>query len=260
MNFLKTIVLIIFFGLVFNITFAQTQSHNNNLWLHYVGKNMLNKKLSFTFESSLRFANGLSKKQQYFVRPSFDYQLNKHLVASLGYTHYNTYVYGNPALNKRPIPEDHIWVQAAFTHQFRDLKLTNRLRDENRFVGIAALKTGTTDYGISDFKYRNRFRYMLLATYPLIKKNNKPKLTGFIGDEAMLNLGRKGTDITKNNVGKTLMNQNRIIIGLGYIINPKNSVQLSFIQQKIWNFPDTIEENNATLRISYLTNLDFTKK
>jgi Protein of unknown function (DUF2490) len=258
---MKNIKIVIIVTVFINIkSFAQTQSQNNNIWLHYVGKNMLTKKLSFTFESSLRFANGIKNKQQYFIRPSFDYQLNNHLVGSLGYTHYNTYVYGNPALNKRPIPENHIWVQASFTKQFGYFKITNRLRDENRFVGIASLKSGITDYIISDFKYRNRFRYMFLATYPIIKKNSKPKLTGFLGDEVFINIGTKGTDIAKNNVGKTIMNQNRIILGLGYVINPKNSIQLSYIQQKIWNFTDTIEENNPTLRLSYLTNLDFQKQ
>jgi hypothetical protein len=174
--------------------------------------------------------------------------------------HYDTFVYGSPALNKRLIPENHVWLQGTFAHQFGDLKLTNRLRDENRFVGIATAPSGTTDYSITDYKYRNRLRYMVLATYPLMKKDGKPKINGFIGDEAFMNIGSKGTDITKNNVGKTFMNQNRIIVGLGYIINPKSQIQLSYIQQKIWNFSDTIEESNPTVRISYLTTLNFAKK
>jgi len=252
------------FGAVFFCTlgsvFAQIKSQNNNIWLHYVGKNLLTKKLSFTLEGSMRYANGFSQKQQYFIRPSFDYQLNKHLLGSLGFTHYDTYVYGSPALNKRPIPENHIWLQATFNHQFGDLKLTNRLRDENRFVGIATAPSGTTDYSITDYKYRNRFRYMVLATYPILKKDKKPVLNAFIGDETFMNIGSKGTDITKNNVGKTFMNQNRIIAGLGYVINPHHQIQLSYIQQKIWNFPDTIEENNPTVRISYLTTFSFAKK
>jgi hypothetical protein len=261
MNFFKQNLLKIALICVFASTaLAQTKSQNNNIWLHYVGKNMLTKKLSFTFEGSARFANGFSQKQQYFVRPSIDYQLNKHLLGSVGFTHYNTYVYGSPALNKRPIPENHFWLQGTFTHQFGDLKLTNRLRDENRFVGIATTPSGTTDYSITDYKYRNRLRYMILATYPILKKDKKPLLNAFVGDEVFMNIGAKGTDITKNNVGKTFMNQNRIIVGLGYVINPHHQIQLSYIQQKIWNFPDTIEENNPTLRISYLTTLSFAKK
>jgi hypothetical protein len=141
------------------------QSQNNNIWLHYFGKDMITKKLSFTFETTFRFANGFSEKQQYFIRPSIDYQLTKHLVVSLGYSHYLTYVYGNPAINKIPIQENHVWLQTQFTHQFGDLKVTNRLRDENRFVGIA-VKQADNNYLIDRYVYRNRFRYMLLLNYP----------------------------------------------------------------------------------------------
>lgn len=252
----------IFFCTIGNL-FAQTKSQNNDIWLHYVGKNMLTKKLSFTLEATMRYANGFSEKQQYFIRPSFDYQLTKHFIGSVGFSHYNTYVYGNPAINKRPIPENHPWIQGTFNHQLGDLKLTNRLRNEFRFVGIASSKvanpTSENDYEINDYKFRDRLRYMILATYPLVKVDNKPKLLGIIGDEAFMNIGPLGTDINQNNVGKTFMNQNRIIAGLGYVINPHHQIQLCYIHQHIWNFSDTILESNPTLRISYLTNFSFNK-
>lgn len=258
---LRTFLLVVIIG---SSSYAQTKSQNNDIWLHYVGKNMLTKKLSFTLEATMRYANGFSEKQQYFIRPSFDYQFTKHFIGSVGFSHYNTYVYGSPALNKRPIPENHPWLQGTFNHQFGDLKLTNRLRNEFRFVGIATSNvttpTSQNDYAITDYKFRDRLRYMVLATYPILKKDKKPVLNAFIGDEAFMNIGPLGTDITKNNVGKTFMNQNRVIVGLAYVINPHHQIQLSYIHQNIWNFPDTIEESNPTLRISYLTNFSFAKK
>lgn len=247
---------ILIIALLFNMSaIAQTKSQNNNIWLHFVGKKMISKKTSLTLEGTMRYANGFSQKQQYFLRPSIDYQINKTLIGSFGLTHYNTFVYGSPALNKRPIPENHFWLQASFTNQIGNFKITNRLRDENRWVGIASLVPNSTEYKINDYKYRNRFRYMITATYPLLKKDSKPLLNIFGGDEMFFNIGPLGTDITKNNVGKTFMNQNRIILGLGYVLSKSSQLQLSFIQQKIWNFTDTIEESNPTLRISYLVNL-----
>ncbi len=248
-----------FFYAIFGIISIQNQvqaqavqSQNNNIWLHYSGKNMLTKKLSFTFETTLRFANGLSQKQQYFVRPSFDYQLTKHLMGSIGYSHYSTFVYGSPALNKIPIPENHIWLQGQFVHQFGDLKITNRLRDENRYVGIAVKQTDGS-YSIDRYDYRNRFRYMLLLNYALLKDDKKATtLFGILGDEVFINVGP--------NTGATTLNQNRIIAGLGYNINPHHQFQLSYIQQKIWNYTDTIEENNPTIRLSYITNFSFVHK
>ena len=262
----KYLIISVLSSLISFNAFTQTQSQNDDIWLHYVGKNMLTKKLSFTFETTFRFANGFSEKQQYFVRPSIDYQLTKHLTGSLGYSHYLTYVYGNPAINKIPIPENHGWLQAQFVHQFGDLKVTNRLRDENRYVGVAvALKDGGGNiigYDINHYSYRNRFRYMLLLNYPLIKDEKKAtKLFGILGDEVFLNLG----SITKppvdgTDVGATLLNQNRVITGFGYNINPHHQIQLSYIHQNIWNFGDTIQESNPTVRLSYYTNFSFVKK
>jgi hypothetical protein len=236
------------------------QNSYSDIWLHYFGKNMLTKKLSFTFETSFRFANGFSEKQQYFVRPSIDYQLTKHLTGSLGYSHYLTYVYGNPAINKTEIPENHVWVQAQFVHQFGDLKVTNRLRDENRYVGVT-VKDADGTYNIDRYAYRNRFRYMLLLNYPLIKDEKKAtKLFGILGDEVFLNIGSlAAVPNTDNDVGAIFLNQNRIIAGFGYNINAHNQLQASYIQQKIWNFSDTIEENNPTVRLSYYTNFSFVK-
>jgi Protein of unknown function (DUF2490) len=232
---------------------AQTLSQNNNVWLHYAGKNMLTSKLSVTLEASMRFANGFNEKQQWFIRPSVDYQFTKHFTGSLGYTHYNTYVYGNPAINKTDIPEDHIWLQGTFVHQKGDLKITNRLRDENRNVGIAVgtknATTGETTYAITNYEYRNRLRYMLLLQYPIIKKDGKPILNALFGDEVFLNIGTQS--------GVTLLNQNRVIAGLGYPIDAHQQIQLAYIHQNIWNKTNTIEEINPTVRLSYLTNFSF---
>lgn len=232
------------------ISNAQTKTSNNDVWFHYVGKNMLTKKLSFTLEATMRYANGLSEKQQYFIRPSVDYQFTKKFMGSVGYSHYNTYVYGSPSLNKIDIPEDHVWIQGTFVHSKGKFKFTHRLRDENRFVGIA-VKNGT-NYTIDHYDYRNRLRYMFLMNYTLTKKEDKVKLFGIFGDEAFLNIGA--------NTGKTFFNQNRVIGGLGYNIDSHNQIQLSYIHQNIWNFSNTLQESNPTIRLSYITNLDFSKK
>lgn len=229
---------------------AQIKTSNDNIWFHYVGKNMLTKKLSFTLEATMRYANGLSEKQQYFIRPSMDYQFTKSINVSVGYTNYNTYVYGSPALNKTDISEDHIWIQGTFVHSKDKFKFIHRLRDENRFVGIP-VKTGN-GYTIDHYDYRNRLRYMFLMNYTLTKAKDKVKLFGILGDEVFLNIG--------SNAGKTFFNQNRIIGGLGYNINKSNQIQLCYIHQNIWNFKNTLQESNPTIRLSYITNFDFSKK
>lgn len=229
------------------VGYSQVKTQNNDIWVHYLGKNMLTKKLSFTFEATMRYADGLSEKQQWFIRPSVDYQFSKRFMGSLGYSHYSTYSYGNPAINKTEIPEDHIWIQGTYVHNAGDLKFTHRLRDENRFVGIAK-KNADDEFEIDYYEYRNRLRYMLILTYPLTKKDNKTKLFSVLGDEIFLNIG--------TNAGKTFFNQNRAIAGLGYNINLNHQVQFCYIHQNIWNFSNTIQESNPTLRFSYITNFN----
>lgn len=232
-------------------SFGQIVSHNDNVWLHYVGKNMLSKKLSFTLEATMRYTDGFNQKQQYFIRPSLDYQFTKAFTGSLGYSHYNTYVYGEVPMNKIDVPEDHVWIQGTLVHNSGDFKFTNRLRDENRWVGVATKNT-QGNFEISEYDYRNRLRYMFLVNYTLTKKDDKAKLFALAGDEVFMNIGVKEA--------KTFVQQNRLIAGFGYNINSHNQIQLSYIHQNIWNLGNTLQESNPTLRVSYITNFDWYKK
>lgn len=237
-------------GFTFNFQ-AQVKNSNNDVWFHVVNKNMMTPKLSLSFEATMRYANGLSEKQQCFVRPSVDYQFTKKFSGSVGYSHYNTYSYGDPAMNKTNIPEDHVWIQGTYVENCGDFKFTHRLRDENRFVGIA-VKNVAGDYEIDRYEYRNRLRYMFIVNHPIVKVEENTKLFAMLGDEVFMNLG--------SNAGKTFLNQNRLIGGLGYNFNTHHQVQLSYIHQNIWNFSNTFQENNPTVRLSYVTTLDWFKK
>lgn len=82
-------------------------------------------------------------------------------------------------MNKTEIPEDHIWIQGTYVENCGDFKFTHRLRDENRFVGIAT-KNSNGEFDINHYDYRNRLRYMFLVNYPLIKKKRKPSCSVFL--------------------------------------------------------------------------------
>ena len=145
-------------------------------------------------------------------------------------------------------PEEHFWLQATYNHSSGNLKLSHRLRQEYRFVGLAKPDV-QGQMSIQDYAYRGRMRYMLTLMYPLWKEDKITKLSALLADEAFLNVGA--------NSGATLFNQNRAIIGLSYNINPSHQIQLSYIHQNIWNFSNTIQENNPTIRLSYITNIDW---
>lgn len=244
----KHIILLAIAFLSFHIAQAQTHTGYNNVWLHYFGKNMLTDKLSITLEGTMRFANGFSQNQQWFIRPSVDYQFTKHFMGSIGYSHYGNFVYGSPSLFKMEVPEDHAWLQGTFSHQFGGLKMTNRLRNEFRFVGIP----NSDNTQIARYDYRDRFRYMLMFNYPLLKREDKSTaLFALAGDEVFLNMAIQAA---------TLLQQNRAIVGLGYNLNKHHQIQLAYIHQTIVSFTNSIEEDNPTLRLSYYTNFSFAKK
>ena len=195
MKKISFIISCLLLGLIgINYASAQVNSRNNNIWFHYYGRNKLNNKWSASFEATMRYANGFSEKQQYFVRPSIDYQITKYFMGTVGYSHYNTYVYGEPAINKINTPEDHVWIQGTFVHTSNDLRITHRLRDEFRYVGIAKLDD-SGEYDIDRYDYRNRMRYLIMLNYPLIKKEDATKLFAVLGDEVFLNLGSASSSL-----------------------------------------------------------------
>lgn len=224
---------------------AQLVSSNTNAWLHYMGTFMVTPKSSISLESSFRSAEMGKDFQQFFIRPSVDYKVKKNFTASLGYTYVTTGVYGEIPLNKTTMPENHVWVQGAFQGKIGKVSLNNRIRNENRFVGLAsATENG---FEVDDYTYRNRMRYMLLASLPIVKLNENQSINGFVGNEVFLNIGE--------NAGATLFNQNRAIAGLGYRLNGSNQIQFAYILQNIWNHPNTIREDNSTFRMSYVSNI-----
>jgi hypothetical protein len=230
-------------------SFAQLSSLNTNSWAHLMSTFSVSPKSSVSFETAYRMANFTEDFQQFFVRPSYDYKLKRNLTASIGYTYVLTGVYGNPALNKTNMPENHVWIQGNLQNKIGKVSVNNRLRNENRFVGLATAVG--EDFEINDYAYRNRMRYMLMASLPLIKLSDTQSLNGFVANEIFLNVGK--------NAGATLLNQNRAMAGLGYRLNPAHQIQVAYIFQNIWNHPNTIREDNSTVRLSYVTNLKLYK-
>lgn len=227
---------------------AQQRSFNHNAWLHYVGNFSFSPKSAITMEATYRMANFTQDFQQFFIRPSYDYKLKDNLTASLGYTYVLTGIYGSPAMNKTNMPENHLWIQGQIQNKIGAVAISNRLRNENRFVGIAS--PVNNDLKVDDYAYRNRMRYMLIASLPIITFNNQ-SISGFIGNEFFFNIGK--------NAGKTFMNQNRVIAGFGYRLNKSNQIQLAYLQQSIRNYPNSIREENSTLRLSYISGLKLYK-
>jgi hypothetical protein len=240
--------------LILSTSYGQEKvTFQDNVWLSYLGKNNFSSKWSITLEASMRYANRLARKQQWFIRPSIDYQISKKFNASVGYTYLNNFRYGSKPLYAIDNIEQNIWLQGTYISHKGKFKYTHRLRDENRNVAVIKDSlnptTGITKYEVTKYEYQNRLRYLFLVNYTLMEKNYEPKWLAILGNEVFLNMGAMS--------GKTLLNQNRLIAGLGFNINPENQIQIAYVHQNIWNFENTIVENNPTVRVSYITNFDW---
>ncbi|MFN3942838.1 MAG: DUF2490 domain-containing protein [Flavobacterium sp.] len=243
-------ILFVLLSLVSFKAFSQTTTTNYNIWFHYFGKNRIAERWNVNLEATMRYANGFEEKQQFFIRPSLDYEINSNLSFSAGYSHYVTYSYGTPSLFKINTPEDHVWIQTSYVHKINQWKITHRLRNEFRWVGVASAVGENLE--INSFAFRDRLRYMIMFQHPIHSFSNGIQWYGIVGNEAFVNIG--------TNAGKTLMNQNRVIAGFGLQLDKNQQIQLSYIHQNIWNFANTLHENNPTVRLSYLTHFDWRKK
>jgi hypothetical protein len=92
-----------------------------------------------------------------------------------------------------------------------------------------------------------------MATVPLTKKNLDPGCL-FAGayDEVFVQFGK--------NFDRNYLDQNRISVTIGYIINANCNIQAGYLNQYIIKGDGLRAENNHTLQTSITYNIDFRKK
>ncbi|MEY2924189.1 MAG: hypothetical protein RLZZ337_737 [Bacteroidota bacterium] len=236
---------------------AQTQSprindNQMNTWYMYMGNHKLNDKWELHTLYHFRRTDFGKDWQQSLLRAGLNYHVTPGLVASAGADWVVSYPFG-----KQPISytttEYTAWEALFLRHQVGRLNFMHRYRLEQRFIekdtydssAYAWQKTGNT--------YKNRFRYMLSVEIPLNHKTMQDN-TWFISanDEIFVGMGE--------NQGKNVFEQNRIYGALGYRFDKDFNLQLGYMNQKLIK-ADTIHvENNHTLMVGAVYNLDFSHK
>jgi hypothetical protein len=183
------------------------------------------------YNESTRTGNIYHDLNQNVFRPYVHYQASPNVRISLmplGWIGSNRFSNGKPSSF---FGEIRVAPQVIFTQNLKKLRIDNRYRYEFRWIGKnMPVEDHTFLYGgdFSTTTYRNRFRYQLKMSRPL----NKPKMedkTIYIQayDEVFMNIGQK--------VGNTnLLDQNRVMIGLGYRLNKNFSFEAGFMRQTIY--------------------------
>lgn len=174
---------------------------------------------------------------QHVFRPWLHYQFNPNIRFSLmplGWIGSNRFKEGEPYAF---FSEIRVSPQVMFTQNFGRVRIDNRLRYEFRWFGQNQdVNNKSFLYGgdFSTTTFKERFRYQLKVTVPINHaKMDDNTLYAQTYNELFVNTGEQ---VANTN----LLDQNRVLIGLGYKFNKYLAVEAGYMQQTIFKF------NNAT--------------
>lgn len=136
------------------------------------------------------------------------------------------------------VPELRPHVEMAYKQKLNKLTLDHRYRAEARyFHNLNLEETQLTDgYLFKSF----RFRYRIMASYPIWKINENQSLKLMVGDELMVEAGKRV---------KNTFDQNRLIFGLGLEVSPRLNLEVSY-QKWINQRPNGGYYNRDIVRIT----------
>jgi hypothetical protein len=240
---MKLTVLLLTLGLCLP-AFAATDN-NNNAWFMYFGDHPIKKsRWGIHLEGQWRRADVGLKWQQLLLRPGVNFQLNKKVALTGGYGFIETHSYGDYPV-PAAFPEHRFFEQATITQRFAKLDWQNRLRSEQRRLGVETKQADGT-FALTDWRYENRFRYMLRTNVPLTKGSKY-----YLGlyDEIMFNFGK--------NVAKNVFDQNRAYAALGHDFGHQTKLEVGYMEQTVQHRDGLVFEHNHTLQVAIYCKLPF---
>lgn len=225
---------------------AAATDNNANGWYMYFGDHPIVKtRWGIHLEGQWRRADLGLKWQQLLVRPGVNFQLNKKVALTGGYGFIQTHRYGD-----FPVPagfsEHRFFEQATITQRFKNLDFQNRLRFEQRNIGVMT-KLPDGDFQRTAWRYENRFRYQLRTNIPLKFAGGKYYLGLY--NEIMFNYGI--------NVAKNVFDQNRAYVALGRNLGHETRLEIGFMEQTVQHRDGAVFEHNHTLQIAIYSKYPF---
>lgn len=184
--------------------------------------------------------NPYNNLNQHVFRPYIHYQPNPNIRVSLmplGWIGSYRFNAGKPSAF---FSELRIAPQVVLTQNIGRVRFDNRFRYEFRWIGQnQSIDDHSSLYGgdFSTTTFRERFRYQFKMTIPLNHaKMDDKTFYAQVYDEVFVNMGEK---VSNTN----LLDQNRVLIGLGYKFNKFVSVEAGYMQQTIFRFSNATKDN-----------------
>jgi hypothetical protein len=203
-------------------SFAQNRisDHNTIGWYAINIDPAISKKWSAHIEYQWRREDVIVGWQQSLLRLGLTHKISPQVSVQAGYAWIVTPPYGEIFLAgvRKPFPEHRIYEQLVATGNLGKVKLTNRLRIEQRFNG----RFESEDDKDPEYVYVNRIRYMPRIDVPLDKMN---KWYAGMFDEIFIGFGK--------NVGQNVFDQNRISVFAGYNFNKAFRLEGGFLNQTV---------------------------
>ncbi|PZX58500.1 uncharacterized protein DUF2490 [Algoriphagus ratkowskyi] len=167
-------------------------------------------------------------KERHFVHPFAQHQLSlrTHIHRKLGANGWEASAgfatfYQSPNNPKSELdlvePELRPHMEMAYRQTLKKLTLDHRYRAEARYFHKLNLEETKLAQGY--FFGSFRFRYRIMASYPIWKINENQILKVIAGDELMVQAGQRV---------RYVFDQNRLILGLGLAISPELNLELAY--------------------------------
>jgi hypothetical protein len=196
----------------------------------------------------------LRTKEEFFTnfsqaifRLGLTYYLNDDTKLTAGYGYINHF----PADNHANIsqPEHRPWQQLQWHTKYPRLRLVQYLRLEERF----RRKILDNDELASGYNFNFRFRYNILAQFPLSEKRFQAGTLSFVvNDELHINFGKQ--------IVNNYFDQNRFFLGLAYHVNGTDNLQFGYMNLFQQLAAGNQYRNIHAARVFYFHNLDLRKK
>ena len=223
-------------------------------WASYTANIKTSKKTLWFVDTQFRFAASAAADQalepmQYMLRSHLDFKITKDLsIALLGGALIRNFRYGKQPVSI-PNGEYRLYQQFMYEHKLGRLKVSHRLRTEERFIEEHDPVTGEST-GHTNRQFRPRYRF--LANLPLNKKEDDAvKFTAQFFYEGFLSRGKK---VTFHEI-----DQSRVFTGLTCKPGKSLTFALGWYYQMLIKSNGAKQENNFGTLLTVTHNLSLIK-
>jgi hypothetical protein len=224
---------------------------NNNSWFMYFGDHKFSEHWGIHLEAQFRRNEIVAKPLQLLLRTGVNCHFAPNAFATAGYCYVHTSPYGvYPA--RTGFPENRFWEQLQVKSQAGRIEMITRLRLEQRFSKLP-VEQSTGEYAPGDDVYTNRARVLVRLSIPFKGKTIEDKSLYFsCYEEAFVNFGE--------NVKANIFDQNRAYAAIGYKFPKWGKLEVGYMNQLLLKADGVKIENNHTLQVGFISNIDFRKK